>query len=54
MGKTLGSFSIDDGDGSENVTFKMNFVAFTPIRRKCQMWAYFPGGDLLGTELKFI
>ena len=33
----IGSFSIDDGDGSENATFKgisvfSNFVAFTPIR----------------------
>ena len=34
----IGNFSIDDGDGSENVTFKgisvffSNFVAFTPIR----------------------
>ena len=32
-----GGFSIDDGDGDENVTFKMNsrfssFVAFIPIR----------------------
>ena len=30
-GEVLGSFSIDDGNGSENVTFKMNFVAFIPI-----------------------
>ena len=29
--EVLGSFSIDDGNGSENVTFKMNFVAFIPI-----------------------
>ena len=33
----IGSFSIDDGDGSENVTFKMNrvisdSVAFIPVR----------------------
>ena len=32
----IGSFSIDDGDGSENVTFRMNsrllnFAAFIPI-----------------------
>ena len=25
---TIGSFSIDDGDGSENVTFKMNWRFF--------------------------
>ena len=30
-GEVLGSFSIDDGNGSKNVTFKMNFVAFIPI-----------------------
>ena len=30
-GEVLGSFNIDDGNGSENVTFKMNFVAFIPI-----------------------
>ena len=39
---SLGSLSIDDGDASENVTFKMNspffkFVALIPIRWKCQM-----------------
>ena len=33
----IGSFSIDDGDGSENVAFEMNrvisdSVAFIPIR----------------------
>ena len=52
------SFSIDDGDGSENVTFSMNsrflnFVAFIPICRKCLMQANFPGVDNLGTALKF-
>ena len=36
---SLGSFSIDDGDGSENVTLNMNqrffnFVAFIPVRWK--------------------
>ena len=54
----IGSFSIDDGDGSENVTFRMNsrflnFVAFIPICRKCLMQANFPGLDNLGTALKF-
>ena len=54
----IGSFSIDDGDGSENATFKMdhrisNFVAFIPIRWKCLMWANFPGVDFLGTAFKF-
>ena len=53
-----GSFSIDDGDGSENVTFRMNsrfvnFVAFIPICRKCLMQVNFPGVDNLGTALKF-
>ena len=28
----LGSFSIDDGDGSENVTFKMNWRFFKLFR----------------------
>ena len=27
----IGNFSIDDGDGSENITLK-SFVAFIPIR----------------------
>ena len=54
----IGSFSIDDGDGIENATFKMdyrisNFVAFIPIRWKCLMWANFPEVDFLGTALKF-
>ena len=54
----IGSFSIDDGDGSENATFKMdyrisNFVAFIPIRWKCLMWVNFPGVDFLGTAFKF-
>ena len=54
----IGSFSIDDGDGSENVTFRMNsrflnFVAFIPICRKCLMQLNFPGVDNLGTALKF-
>ena len=48
--------SIDDGDGSENVTFKMNLrflniVAFIAIRWKCQMQVNFPGVDFLGTPL---
>ena len=29
---TKGSFSIDDGDGSENVTFKMNWRFFELFR----------------------
>ena len=29
---TLGSFSIDDGNGSENVSFKMNFRVFNLCR----------------------
>ena len=37
IGETLGSFNINDGDGGENVTFKMNFAAFIPVNRKCQM-----------------
>ena len=37
----VGSFSIDNGDGSEYVTFKMNlrflnFVAFNPIQPRSQ------------------
>ena len=34
-GNTLGSFSIDDGDGSENVTFKRNKRFFKLCRRCC-------------------
>ena len=39
---TVGSFSIDNGNGSKHVTFKMNshfanFVTLIPIRWKCQM-----------------
>ena len=54
----IGSFSIDDGDGSKNVAFEKNCVisdsvAFIPIRWKCQMQAHFLGVDLLGTTLKF-
>ena len=54
----IGSFSTDDGNGSENITLKMsscfsNFSAFIPIRLKCQKWANFPGVDFLGTTLKF-
>ena len=30
--RLLGSFSIDDGDGIENVTIKMNSRFFKPIR----------------------
>ena len=29
---TIGGFSIDDGDGSENVTFKMNWRFFKLFR----------------------
>ena len=47
---------IDDGDGSENVTLKMNsrffnFSAFIPIRLKCKMQANFPGVDFMRTAL---
>ena len=44
-------FSIADEDGSENVTFKVssNFVAFIPIRWKCQMYiGEFSRGWFLG------
>ena len=52
------SFSIDDGDDRENVTFKINsrFVKlcrFYANSLKCQMQANFPGVDFLGTALKF-
>ena len=30
---TIRSFSIDDGDGSENVTFKMNWRFFQTFSR---------------------
>ena len=38
----IGSFNIDDGESSRNVTLNMNarfliFVASIPIHRKCQM-----------------
>ena len=46
---TLGSFSIDDGNGIENVT-----VAFFPICWKWQKWANFPGVDFLKSALNFI
>ena len=32
VGVSIGSFSIDDGDGSENVTFKMNWRFFKLFR----------------------
>jgi len=40
--QVIGSFSVEDGDDSENVTFKMNsrflnYVAFIPVCWKCQM-----------------
>ena len=52
----LGSFSLDNGHGNENVTFTMNsrfsnFVVFIPIRWKCHMSANFPGVEFLGTTL---
>ena len=55
---TLGSFSADDGDSSENVTLKMNsrffrLSVFIPFRFKSQKWANFPGIEFLGTALKF-
>ena len=31
----------------------LNFVAFIPIRCKCQTYANFPGADNLGTAFKF-
>ena len=47
--EVLGSFSIDDGNGSENVTFKMNFVAFIPNGQS----ANFPGVDFLRSAINF-
>ena len=49
---------IDDDDGSEKVTLKMNsrffnFSAFIPIRLKCKMQANFPGVDFMRTALMF-
>ena len=56
---TLGSFSIDDGNGSKNVAFAKNSrfsntVAFIPICWKWQMWANFPRVDFLKSALNFI
>ena len=55
---STGSFSTDDGDGSENVIkhdsrfFKLS--ALISVHLKCQKyWANFPGVDFLGTALKF-
>ena len=54
----LGSFSIDDGDGSKNATFKTNSSFF----KFCRVYSSslrmsnvgkFPGVDYLGTALKF-
>ena len=55
----IGSFSIDDGDGSKNVTFKRirvfsNFVAFKYSNSiKISNVGEFSGIDFLGTALKF-
>ena len=35
--RLLGSFSIDDGDGIENVTIKMNSRFFKPFRFYCKL-----------------
>ena len=35
--RLLGSFSIDDGDGIENVTIKMNSRFFKPFRCYCKL-----------------
>ena len=56
---SLGSFSIDDGNGSKNVAFAKNSrfsntVAFIPICWKWQMWANFPRVDFLKSALNFI
>ena len=57
---TLWSFSIDDGDGSENVALKMNKRFF--FLKLCRVYssslkmsnvANFPGVDYLGPALKF-
>ena len=52
----IGSFSIDDSEGSENVTFKMNQSRFFKLCRaysKLLKMSNFPGVDFLGTTLKF-
>ena len=54
-----GSLSIDDGNGSENVTFKknsrfLNTVEYFPICWKWQMRANFPRVDFLKSALNFI
>ena len=56
--QVIGSFSIDNSNGSENITSKWiclfsNLVVFIPMRWKCQMLVNFPGVELLGTPLKF-
>ena len=53
-----GSFSIDDGNCSENISFKKNSlfantVAFIPIFWKWQMWANFLGVYFLRSGLNF-
>ena len=53
------SCSIDDGHGSENITFKMNFAFFKTLlwlfqsveNVKCKQ-IHSPGVDFLGTALK--
>ena len=56
--RKLGSFSNDDGDGSENVTIKMNSRFLKHPRDysncfKCQMLVTFPGVEFLETADKF-
>ena len=43
----LGSFSIDDGDGSENVTFKMNWRFF-------KLFRVYSNSVKMSTEGKFL
>ena len=57
-GELFGSISIDDGNGSENVSFKMNFRFFNLCRvysnlLKMASVGEFPGVDFLRTALKF-
>ena len=50
------SFSIEDGEGSENVSFEMNSRFFKLCRaysKLLKMQMKFPGVDFLRTTLKF-
>ena len=53
--QSLGSFSIVDGNGSENVSFKMNSCFFNLFRVYSNLLkiANFPRVDFLRTALKF-